>query len=873
MKTHGWNFFFIILMAVLVMDCSAQSSAPSDEITFDFTQISTDSPSIYSVKARYYSSQVYYCFLRITDVTKANYPVLMMRLDSSHNKLWITTFVETYFSGPRDTSSIFLADYESTSVTKLYNTTGQFIGVEVNWVFTLCRDNDSPYSTADGEWATQDDQVYFGAYIVGVTEDGYNDSSIPVTYLNGSDNPVSDEWVNNRALYVWDQSNQIIADSQSQREFFSFLAAPHGDSNAKVSVVFMNFDALDIVNNSFDAVRTFVADAHSRGLKVVFLSGDPSWALDYYRSYPVAHLQKVFSYNSKAMLNERLDGIQFNIEPHVLASWPSDTIWEQYIGNLAYFQDMVIDHNNAQADTLTFGVTLPYWYDEYTYNYRPVNEFVQDIVDCVTVINYWTATGATAMSGTEIAYSEALNNGKSVYIALETKDLGTSDPYNYISFWNHGNEALETMISDLETIYSSYSVFTGTAIHYYETDSASDQAYRSLRPDALSEPNQDYDEAPVVTVVAPNSGDFVANKPLEIVYTVFDSDTSQLETSVFLISESEEIQVDVASVTITDGSGLQTVTTTCVPSEMGVSAGDYVVQVIVQDPLTGVSSADSSNTSITIEQATEYQPPVANAGGSYETTEGSTVTLDAQASYDPQGSTLTYEWDLNSDGVFEVSGSTQSVTRPDDVTFTVTLKVTNAYGLSAIDTAEVVFLNAAPVVNPLPDVQILIDESVSLPPATYSDAGVDDKHIAIINWGDGTFEQYSVSNGIVTGVHSYSSTGTFSATVTVQDNAGAQGSASFAVSVKDDTGAGTVTHETVLNDINSILDIAYTLPSSRTSTRIITRIEGAKNFIVAYDYSRAIRKLDAALDQVGLLSDDLGLTALIEQLIADLQTL
>jgi len=56
----------------------------------------------------------------------------------------------------------------------------------------------------------------------------------------------------------------------------------------------------------------------------------------------------------------------------------------------------------------------------------------------------------------------------------------------------------------------------------------------------------------------------------------------------------------------------------------------------------------------------KYQPPVADAGGPYVVDEGGSVQLNALDSDDDVGITR-YEWDFDSDGVYDDSEESQPV--------------------------------------------------------------------------------------------------------------------------------------------------------------------------------------------------------------------
>jgi type VI secretion system Hcp family effector len=103
--------------------------------------------------------------------------------------------------------------------------------------------------------------------------------------------------------------------------------------------------------------------------------------------------------------------------------------------------------------------------------------------------------------------------------------------------------------------------------------------------------------------------------------------------------------------------------------------------------------------------------PVADAGGPYSVGDGQSVTLDASGTSDPDDdpAALTYQWDLDGDGVFGETGA--GAARGDEVgvnpvfsaaglfgpqTFTVTLKVTDPAGHVSTDTATVTIVDVTP---------------------------------------------------------------------------------------------------------------------------------------------------------------------------------
>lgn len=224
--------------------------------------------------------------------------------------------------------------------------------------------------------------------------------------------------------------------------------------------------------------------------------------------------------------------------------------------------------------------------------------------------------------------------------------------------------------------------------------------------------------------------------------------------------------------------------------------GNYTITVRVTDN----QGATGSKTTIIYVNGL----PTANAGGPYAVDEGSMVGLVGSGT-DPDGDALTYQWDLNNDGIYDTTGATSVYSAVDGPASKIAvLQVCDNDNLCATSNATIDIANVAPTIGTItaPTSPTQINTAVNTS-ATFTDPGVLDTHTALWDWGDNTTSSGSISesngSGSVTGSHVYSAAGVYTVSVTVTDKDNGSATKEYQYVVIYDptggyvTGGGTIT--------------------------------------------------------------------------------
>ncbi len=366
---------------------------------------------------------------------------------------------ETYFAG--ETVRIWITE------------TSNFVGL--NGTITIS--NTSGYKTNASLTDAGDGKYYFhwnttgllaGNYIVETTlgnnyvydDDGYNNT--------GADLLIQlQEQMNPRAMWVWDIATTILYDwGYAREDLFDFCAAPP-KGVAPVGIIYMNVTPAQLSSAS-SYVKSLVSEAHNRGLKIYWLSGENNWGQPDDSGKGTNSINTFVDYNTNAAANERFDGVDLDVEIHTYS--PSSGHWYDDPGAFGNYLNFIEYATNKfrrckQLDAnFKFGVDIPYYYDTSpcTNQYQKVI----DRVDYISMMDYKDSANLIyTLATNELAYATSV--GKKVRIGVETQNLGA--PLDGNTFYEEGWEYMENTLSTVRSNVSSYAAFDREVIHYYDS--------------------------------------------------------------------------------------------------------------------------------------------------------------------------------------------------------------------------------------------------------------------------------------------------------------------------------------------------------------------------------------------------------------------
>jgi hypothetical protein len=289
-----------------------------------------------------------------------------------------------------------------------------------------------------------------------------------------------------RAMWVWDAGTIYKPDQQAKLFAFS--------KSKNINVLYVSVGSAFQVGDqakrnkhqvSHEALAAFMRKAHAEGFKVEVLDGDPSFALKEQHATTLARLQRVLDYNKNAAPEERVDGLQWDTEPYILPEFKASLenrreIYKQYLDSAVEMRDAVKAAVAETPQNFALGYAIPFWMDneensvEWGGSTKAASFHLMDILNLlpnsyVAIMAYRDSApgdnGSIGVSKAEVDYASQNAPNVHVWIGQETLDVKGDPPS--ITFWQEGEEALETALGQIKEHYKSNPVVGGVAIHHW----------------------------------------------------------------------------------------------------------------------------------------------------------------------------------------------------------------------------------------------------------------------------------------------------------------------------------------------------------------------------------------------------------------------
>ncbi|MBY0052836.1 hypothetical protein H7K32_14360 [Brevibacillus agri] len=254
-----------------------------------------------------------------------------------------------------------------------------------------------------------------------------------------------------KATWIW--QSEIIGDEKW--EILEFC------KSNEINLIYLRIE----MNKPFDYYRAFIREANAMGVEVHAVAGHPAWALKSNEKRMMNIVKWVKNYNLEAAEDERIRGIQLDIEPYLLPFWETDRerIIREWQANVQAFTSEV-----KKQPELVASVALAFWLDDIPVPGEQsvsVSQWMIEQFDTVCIMAYRdTLSGKNGILAlVEDELKEADKLGTRVMIAVNMKKLGD----DHASFAEEGVEEMNRQLALLPEKLGDHPSYSGIAIHDY----------------------------------------------------------------------------------------------------------------------------------------------------------------------------------------------------------------------------------------------------------------------------------------------------------------------------------------------------------------------------------------------------------------------
>lgn len=273
-----------------------------------------------------------------------------------------------------------------------------------------------------------------------------------------------------RAVWVWEaESSTLLRRPSAARSAVKFFKA------RGISAVYLYTDAYadsGLLKSNPGLYRKLLRRLRKNGIQVYALLGSWPFRTHEYvlpgrRSEAAAMLWRVLAYNASSRPEERFEGVNLDIEPHMLDAWKSDR--DLLLYNFLELGSELMALKGEAGSAIRLGPAIPFWLDDIALDWhgakKPVSEHLLDVYDYAALMDYRNMAegpdGMIALAASELEYAQKID--RPLLIGVEV----TPNEVKKVSFNSLSKPAMERELALAEAAFSVKPAFAGFVIHHF----------------------------------------------------------------------------------------------------------------------------------------------------------------------------------------------------------------------------------------------------------------------------------------------------------------------------------------------------------------------------------------------------------------------